>query len=610
MSIEIKKTGKNTYYRKDGNKMGRRKEKQEVVNISLKYWETDMAIRHRARSKLTSGSSIFDGMLSGGLKKSEIAMIGAICGAFPEDNFKSNVSSGIVKTATDRGRVVMIGMEHEFDHTDRLAEEIKNQFEYLPYNRQVQLAYVDGVPYNPMDEFDRPEFYKEKQFIVDMPDSIYPKNPEEVLSEQFKIDVNDTHQKLVTDTINSFVNVNKPYKLVIDNEGRQSYPETFALDGINLKTSLDKVPETYVDENAWLLKELNVKNGNFEPVDIFKDYISLDFFLDLYNHVNFNVNALVKVIDDILAKDNKEVLVIDKEDDSTYFLKIDARYKSVIVDKDRLEIDPESAINTEAYTTIQESLLKLLESIKGDNEFLLTYKIENDKGCEAFIIKKEWYMKKFKIILNIPDRMIEPNDVYTFMSSTGISEEEKENTLSKRLDKFLEGTGYNWSIEEKMVPDNERTMLYRTKLIKDNIVTSVNELDNKMYYTKIEALAETYKILYNFKKDGLIKFEKEEVTFPTEDVFKHSNVIEKSHPKPMLFMDVTIEELIENIASLLPENTSYEVITTPHIEGMEPLYSINYTYSSGVNNVVVTWSSTQAEALCKFYIYLRNNKGK
>lgn len=571
MSIEIKKTGKNTYYRKDGNKMGGRKERQEIMNISIKHWETDMAARHRASSKIVSGWGQFDSIMSGGLRKGEMAMIAAVCDAFPEDHFKSNVALAAVRAA-DRGNVIMIGMEHEFDHTDRLAEEIKNQFEYLPYNRPIQLAYVDGVPYNPMDEFDRPGFYKEKQFIVDMPDSIYPKNPEEVLSEQFKIDVNDTYQKLVTDTINSFVNVNKPYKVVVDNEGRQSYPETMI--GINGITVMNN----------------DLNKPELDTIDLFKDKDSLNKYLNYYRCEEINVNALVKVIDDILAKDNKEVLVIDKEDDSTYFLKIDARYKSVIVDNERLEIDPESAINTEAYTTIQESLLKLLESIKGDNEFLLTYKIENDKGCEAFIVKKEWYMQKSKITLVIPEWMIEPKDVYEYMNSTSISDEEKENTLSKRLNTLLEGTDYKWLLEEKMVPDTERTMLFNTRLVRGNFVTGVNELDNKFYYTKIEALAECY----YFLKKNVLKTNKDNIG--------------RGSTKPYIFMDVTIEELIEDITSLLPENASYEVIQSTNEEGTITQYNIEYTLS-GVSTILLdTWCKTRAEALSKFHTYLRKNK--
>lgn len=373
MSIEIKKTGKNTYYRKDSNKMGGRKERQEIMNISIKHWETDMAARHRASSKIVSGCGQFDGIMSGGIRKGEMSMVGAVCGAFPEEHFKSNVALAAIRTV-DRGNVVMVGVEHEFDHTDRLAEEIKNQFEYLPYNRQVQLAYVDGVPYNPMDEFDRPGFYKEKQFIVDMPDSIYPKYPEEVLSEQFQIDVNDTHQKLVTDTINNFVNVNKPYKLVVDNEGRQLYPETSL--GINGTTLINN----------------DLNKPELDTIDIFKDKDSLNKYLNYYRCVEINVNSLVKVIDDILAKDNKEVLVIDKKDDGTYFSKTDNRYKSIIVNSTNLLIQPEEAITTESYTTIQESLLRLLESIKGEEEFLLVYKaIGTMDVVQGIITKKENY---------------------------------------------------------------------------------------------------------------------------------------------------------------------------------------------------------------------------
>lgn len=106
MSIEIKKTGKNTYYRKDSNKMGGRKERQEIMNISIKYWETDMVVRHRAGAKTMTGWGQFEGMMAGGFKRGEMAMVGAICGAFPEDHFKSNVALAAVRAA-DRGNVVI-----------------------------------------------------------------------------------------------------------------------------------------------------------------------------------------------------------------------------------------------------------------------------------------------------------------------------------------------------------------------------------------------------------------------------------------------------------------------------------------------------------------------
>lgn len=375
MGIEIKKTGKNTYYRKDGNKMGGRKERQEIMNISIKYWETDMAVRHRAGAKTMTGWGQFEGMMAGGFKRGEMAMVGAICGAFPEDHFKSNVALAAVRAA-DRGNVVMIGMEHEIDHTDRLTEELKVHGKYMPYNRPIQLAYVNGVPYNPMDEFDRPDFYKEKSFITDMQGSFYLKNPEEVLSEQFKIDIHETQDILVIEAINKMVNVNKPYKLVIDNEGKPLYPEigwnTPEFDNINFRkfntSDFDK-PE-------------------LDSVDLFKDKDFLDKYFEHNHFEHMQIDSLVNVIDNILDKDNQEVLVIDKEDDKTYFSKTDDRYKSVIVDKERLEIDPESAITTDSYVTIQESLLRLLESIKGNEEFLVTYKHIDNVGVCGILSRK------------------------------------------------------------------------------------------------------------------------------------------------------------------------------------------------------------------------------
>ncbi len=583
MSIDIKKTGKNTYYRKDGNKMGGRKEKQEVLNISIKHWERDMTVKHRAGAKTMTGWGQFESMMAGGFKKGEMAMVGAICGAFPEDHFKSNVALAAVRAA-DRGNVVMIGMEHEFDHTDRLAEELKNHGKYMPYNRPIQLAYVDGVPYNTMDEFDRPNFYKEKQFIVDMPDSIYPKNPEEVLSEQFKIDVNNTHQKLVTDAINSFVNVNKPYKVVVDNEGKLLYPEIeLGLKGVEL---IDK----------------DLIKPELDTIDISKDKDFLDKYFEYNHYEHIHIESLVKVIDDILAKDNKEVLVIDKEDDSTYFSKTDNRYKSIVVNSIYLEINTEEAIFTDSYVTMQESLLKLLERIKGNEEFLVTYKHLDNIGVYGIISRKEWYMKKSKITLVIPDWMIEPKDVCEYMNSTGISEEEKEDTLIKRLNTLLEGTDYNWLIEEKMVPDAERTMLYNTRLVRGNFVTGVNELDNKFYYTKIEALAECY---YFLRKSGLLTMEEVNNTWK-----KNEDNIGRGFTKPV-FETCNKEELLFLIEDEMIDGSSYQVLQSTNEEGTNTYYNIEYNVGdekTDVKEILHTWSKSEYEALSNFYTYLRENK--
>lgn len=463
MSIEIKKSGKNTYYRKDGNKMGGRKEKQEVLNISIKHWKRDMAVRYRAGAKTMTGWGQFEGMIAGGFKKGEMAMVGVICGAFPEDHFKSNVALGAVR-AVERGKVVMIGMEHEFDHTDRLAEELKIHGKYMPYNRPIQLAYVDGVPYNPMDEFDRPNFYKEKQFIVDLPDSIYPKNPEEVLSEQFKIDVNDTHQKLVTDAINSFVNVNKPYKLVVDNEGRQLYPEAnMGLEDVNLKTSLDKVPETHVDENVW-------------------------------------------------------------------------------------------------------------------------------------------YMQKSKITLVIPDWMIEPKDVCEYMNSTGISEEEKEDTLIKRLNTLLEGTYYKPLLLVKIVPDQERTMLYKIAIVKDKGGPCLCNLENTTFNSKLEALAESYYIL---RKNGL------KTTEELKDVWKENN-IGRGNIVPEIHT-ISKAELLFLLEKEMIDGSSYQVLQSTNEEGTDTYYNIEYNINGKKSDsekvLLHTWCKTEYEALSKFYTYLFQNKG-
>lgn len=490
MSIDIKKTGKNTYYRKDGNKMGGRKEKQEIMNISLKHFEKDMAVRYRAISKFLPGWSSFDKILSGGIKRGEMAVMSACC-VMPGDEYRNNMALAAMHHV-DRSKVVMIGMEHEFDHTDRLAEEFKHHMDYMRYFKDIPLVTVDGishdpmtkmkddpkrmnmlyggerpntimideVPYNPMDEFDRPEFYrKDIEVVSDGCDSIYPKNPEDVLSEQFKIYIKNTHQKDVTNAINNMINVNKAYSMVIDNEGRQLYPETnMCLEGVSIKN----VPDD---------------------------------------------------------------------------------------------------------------------------------------------LKEEWYMKKSKITLIIPDWMIEPKDVYTYMSDTGISDEEKENTLSKRLYKLLEGTYYKPLLLVKIVPDQERTMLYKITIVKDKGGPCLCNLENTTFNSKLEALAESYYIL---RKNGLKTMEE------LKDVWKENN-IGRGNIVPEIHT-ISKAELLFLLEKEMIDGSSYQVLRSTNEEGTDTYYNIEYNISGKKSDsekeLLHTWCKTEYEALSKFYTYICKSKGK
>ena len=595
MSIEIKKTGKNTYYRKDGNKMGGKKEKQEIMNISIKYFEKDMAVRYRASSKFLPGWGSFGKMLSGGIKRGGMAVMSACC-VMPGDEYRNNIALAAMHHV-DRSKVVMIGMEHEFDHTDRLAEEFKHHMDYMSYfkgipddPKRINMFYggerpntimIDEVPYNPMDEFDRPDFYrKDIEVLGDGCGSVYPKNPLDVLSEQFKIDINNTHQKDVTNAINNMINVNKAYSMVIDNEGSQLYPETnMCLEGVSIKN---------VDNSQELFS-----------IDLFKD--SLNKYFNYNHYVHINTESLVKVIDDILSKDNKEVLVIDKEEYSTYFSKTDNRYKSVIVNSKDLEIRAEEVIFVASYTTIQESLLKLLESIKGNEEFLITYKRIDKLGICGIISIKEWYMKKSKITLIIPDWMIEPKDVYTYMSGTGISDEEREDTLSKRLDKLLEGTYYKPLLMVKIVPDQERTMLYKIAIVKDNGGPCLCNLEDTTFYSKLEALAESYYIL---RKNGL------KTTEELKDVWKENN-IGRGNIVPEIHT-ISKAELLFLLEKEMIDGSSYQVLRSTNEEGTDTYYNIEYNISGKKSDsekeLLHTWCKTEYEALNKFYTYLCQSK--
>lgn len=484
MGIEIKKTGKNTYYRKDGNKMGGRKEKQEMLNISIKYFEKDFEERDRHSSLIPTGWVGINKMLSGGIKRGEITAITAFC-AIPDDKYRNNMALGAM-LHVDRNKVVKIGMEHEFDHTDRLAEEFKHHMDYIPLvtgdgvphgvivkmkdiPKRMNMLYggerqgfvmIDEIPYNTMDEFDRPEFYRRDiEVVSDGCGSIYPKNPEDVLSEQFKIDIINTHQKDVTNAINNMINVNKAYSMVVDNEGRQLYPETnMGLEGVSIKNAPDD-------------------------------------------------------------------------------------------------------------------------------------------------LKEEWYMKKSKITLIIPDWMIEPKDVYTYMSMTQISDEEREDTLSKRLDKLLEGTYYKYNIEEKMVPDQERTMLYKITIVKDNGGPCLCNLENTTFYSKLEALAESYYIL---RKNGL------KTTEELKDVRKENN-IGRGNIVPEIHT-ISKAELLFLLEKEMIDGSSYQVLQSTNEEGTETYYHIEYNIggkkSDSEKELLCKWCKTEYEALSKFYTYICKSKGK
>lgn len=252
-------------------------------------------------------------------------------------------------------------------------------------------------------------------------------------------------------------------------------------------------------------------------------------------------------------------------------------------------------------------------------------------------------MKKYKITLVIPEWMIEPKNVYRYMSATGISDEEKEDTLIKRLDKLLENTDYKWSLEEKMVPDSERTMLYNTRLMCGVFVTCVNELDNKFYYTKLEALAEAYKAIYNFKKEGYLKFNKddENVPKPLDNVSKYDSSLplgvtsledllnwskstgfkfESTEPENLnigrgftkpVFETCNKEELLFLIENEMIDGSSYQVLQATNEEGTDTYYNIEYNVDdekTDAKEILHTWSKSEYEALSNFYTYLRENK--
>lgn len=211
MAIEIKKVGKNIYYRKDSNKLGKRKEKQEMLNISLKHFEKDMAIKYRASPKFLSVLGV--GKIHGGIKRGEMVMLGAIPALHHENDGMSIVNHTIAMNTIERNqKVMLVGMEDD-----------PKRINFL-YGERPNIISVDDIPYNPMDEFDRPWFYNnndETKLLSEHCKSTFEKGREIVINKQAVADM----KNIVLNLNNNVFNNKKPY-----------YLETKLEDGISFNT--------------------------------------------------------------------------------------------------------------------------------------------------------------------------------------------------------------------------------------------------------------------------------------------------------------------------------------------------------------------------------------
>lgn len=90
---------------------------------------------------------------------------------------------------------------------------------------------------------------------------------------------------------------------------------------------------------------------------------------------------------------------------------------------------------------------------------------------------------------------------------------------------------------------------------------------------------------------------------------KNEDNIGRGFTKPMIFMDITMEELIEMISEILPDGSGYALNDKSTVEGSS--FSVSYfTDISKETTVTISGAGTRSEALSNFYTYLRENKGE
>ena len=352
--------GKKSYIRKDGNKLGRKKESLQLMALATLSFEKAFEERNKSKHKsIFSGvhglNTSLSGTLASGLKRCEMFAIGV--GVFKDhhDDYHTSISHTIAMEAIERNNKICI-VGSEVYHRDIIEKTVN-----LARCKFPEIIMVNDIPYNPMDEFDRPWMYDSNAEVAR-------------LVSEHHIPVVDNNYKHMYTTGNIF-DQTKPYYLETELEegikvGKEWYKD---LPGINLKKQeLPLGKHSLEDLVEWVKKD---------------SLFSMDKFNTLY-YSNFSIPNLIQEVDKILKESNQEVIVLIKYGMPEYFKESDKNYKVIPINIGDIKISTEVANDIEAYTTQQEALLKLLDKIKGKREYVLEYHIAPGTGERLDIIKE------------------------------------------------------------------------------------------------------------------------------------------------------------------------------------------------------------------------------
>lgn len=379
--LTITKYGKSLCYRKDGNRLGRRKE-QDILTKALE------------RSMLKQAINSYAGTVYGG----------------PLDASKC-ASIGVGSDTVYRGM---------FGNNNHIHSSIGSM--------GTGIITIDGIPYNSMDEFDRPVSDKDKAQYLD-----FQFNARKAYKAEYRLEEGtNTYKPLegvmlkpnkVEDSIWEAKKWEADNKLIMPSSawdrldkklsggfkrdelcfiGSYMSPEEFTIN-----PSLTMVSELIANDNKNVTM-VGLENQHDKPIimhfienenkplmawlETTKDRILetntvVPFTIKNITYSSFNIDNLVNIIDEILVKDGCEVYVISSEDSSENFLDDEIGYKVIIIKKDNFDVEDNIALEFTTYVTMQEGLLHLLDEIKGDiNLQIVLYQTE--KGITEAIVRR------------------------------------------------------------------------------------------------------------------------------------------------------------------------------------------------------------------------------
>lgn len=335
--LTITKYGKSLCYRKDGNKLGKRKNKEVRDKVTM-----DLLISKIKTRKEFKNTSLIEKGIPGSIGASMAKTLLRVT----DNTLSTNMVYGLYGSDN-----IGINNESLTSVSKKIAKAIPEKYHN---NENKNLVFVDGIPYNPMDELDWP-ISKEREKMLDA-----------VLSE-----------------INSFgLKKNEYFLSGITLPQFELKNNTMLEQLISAKDIISKNME-----NSLILAQ-EEWSKSFPAIWNEESTSSLSFTLDnIMSYELFNIDNLVAIIDTILDKDNSEVYVISSDDSPENFLDGEIGYKVLIIKKDNFDVEDNIALEFTTYETIQEGLLKLLNEIKGDKKLQMVF--HNNSTTIVMVIEKE-----------------------------------------------------------------------------------------------------------------------------------------------------------------------------------------------------------------------------